>query len=181
MVNTSSHLISCHFPSWTPHLLCQKMFSHVITCHFPSLTSVFSWKSQDSFKFDDFFSHVIYQKKENTCPLGRCITPMSCAQNTIAKSIQKSNMSCAKKPGLNRPQSPVSSAPTIHLFRWFTHTPRCRGTFLEDAPLDTDRSDQNASELQVNKRNLKGDILDLRAMIIRNLRSYSRLLGQDVR
>ena len=33
----------------------------------------------------------------------------------------------------------------LHLFRWFTHTPCCRGPFLEDAQLDTDQIDQSAN------------------------------------
>ena len=37
----------------------------------------------------------------------------------------------------------------LHLFRWFTHTPRCPGAFPEDAKPVTDQIDQNASKLQV--------------------------------
>jgi hypothetical protein len=37
----------------------------------------------------------------------------------------------------------------LHLFRWFTHTPRCPGAFPEDAKPVTDQIDQNASKLQL--------------------------------
>ena len=49
VVNSPSHLITCHFPSDldVPSPVVNSS-SHLITCHFPSWTSVFSWKSQDS-------------------------------------------------------------------------------------------------------------------------------------
>ena len=37
----------------------------------------------------------------------------------------------------------------LHLFRWFTHTPRCPGAFPEDAKPVTDQIDQSASKLQL--------------------------------
>ena len=59
VVSSSSHLISCHFPSWTwqihlpisvpatSHLgrpiSCGKLSSHLIACHFPCWTSHLLW------------------------------------------------------------------------------------------------------------------------------------------
>ena len=63
VVNSSSHLITCHFPSWTSHFCGKFVFpshylplpilgvpchvvnssSHLITCHFPSWTSHLLW------------------------------------------------------------------------------------------------------------------------------------------
>jgi len=37
----------------------------------------------------------------------------------------------------------------LNLFRWLTHTLRCRGAFLEDAQLDADQIDQNALAVQM--------------------------------
>ena len=42
VVNSSSHLITCHFPSWTSHLLVNPS-SQLIACHFPSWTSHLLW------------------------------------------------------------------------------------------------------------------------------------------
>ena len=44
LVNPSSQLIACHFPSWKIHLLVVNLSSHLITCHFPSWTSHLLWQ-----------------------------------------------------------------------------------------------------------------------------------------
>ena len=85
--------------------------SHLMTCHFPFWTSVFSWKSHVMCKFDHLFPCHLSKKWKNTCPLGRRITPMSCVKKkTIAKSIHKSHVMCQKASAKSAAKSRVICA-----------------------------------------------------------------------
>ena len=85
--------------------------SHLMTCHFPFWTSVFSWKSHVMCKFDHLFPCHLSKKWKNTCPLGRRITPMSCVKKkTIAKSIHKSHVMCQNTSAKSAAKSRVICA-----------------------------------------------------------------------
>ena len=86
-------------------------FSHLMTCHFPFWTFVFSRKSHVMCKFDHLFLCHLPKTWKNTCPLGRRITPMSCVKKkTIAKSIDKSHVMCQKTSAKSAAKSRVICA-----------------------------------------------------------------------
>ena len=66
--------------------------------------------------------------------------------------LPPANLTCNKmkpRPKTGTEYRNSNRLEVLHLFRWFTHTPRCRGAFLEDAQLDTDQIDQNANSAQM--------------------------------
>ena len=92
--------------------------SHLMTCHFPFWTSVFSWKSHVMCKFDHLFPCHLSKKWKNTCPLGRRITPMSCVKKkTVAKSIYKSHVMCQKTSAKSAAKSRVICAYYIYIIK----------------------------------------------------------------
>ena len=95
LVNSSSHLITCHFPSWTSHLPVVNSSSHLITCHFPSWTSHLPVVNSSSHlitcQFPSWTSHLLSQIRlpislPATSHLG---SPMSCG-----KFVSRSHYLC---------------------------------------------------------------------------------------
>ena len=107
--SSPSHYLSLFILEVPCHV--ENSSSHLITCHFPSWMSVFSRKSHVMCKFDHLFPCHLSKKWKKYLPVRSAHNShVMCKKTKQNRYINP--MSCAKKPRLNRPQSTVSSAPT---------------------------------------------------------------------
>ena len=106
VVNSSSHLIhliTCHFPSWTSHLL----FSLPATFHLGRLC--FPGSPMSCVKLITY-SHVICQKNGKYLPVRSAQNSHVMCKKIIAKSTHKSHVMCQKSSAKSAAKSRVICA-----------------------------------------------------------------------
>ena len=92
--------------------------SHLITCHFPSWTSVFSWKSQDYCQIWSNIPVSSVKKMKTYLPLRSAHNShvMRNLLKNIAKLIHKSHVMCQKTSAKSAAKSNVICAYYIYIY-----------------------------------------------------------------